>query len=63
MLFADPKIALTSEYLRLLESLAAAASESGQLAGGALYAASEGAGQRQWRDCGQLGAGRESAFR
>jgi len=36
MLFADPEIALTSEYLRLLESLAAAASERGQLAGGAL---------------------------
>ena len=31
-----PQIALTPEYLRLLESLAAAASDSGQLAGGAL---------------------------
>ena len=36
MLFADPEVALSPEYLRMLESLAAAASEHGQLAGGAL---------------------------
>ena len=36
MLFADPEIALTPEYLRLLESLAAAGSERDQLAGGSL---------------------------